>query len=482
MERLAGSDGAGLDEAALVEVISALESLKGAAAAAQARHSVALEAAQAAGQARLAPGERVGTSVGHQVALARRESPYRGSRHLGLAKALVAEMPHTHAALSRGQITEWGATLVVQATACLSREDRARVDAELAPRLGSLSQARLAAAARSAAYRLDPSAFVSRGRRAAKDRRVSTRPAPDVMSIVSAFVPAAQGVACYRALDEHAKALRSAGDERSLDQIKADTFVERITGQTRAADVPIEVGLVITDTTLFTGHPGPARLTGYGPIPAQYARDLLTPPTHEHPTSSSGSGSGSGNGGGGEELATRARVWLRRLYTDPVTGSLADQDPRRRLFTGALRRYLVARDQTCRTPYCDAPIRHLDHAVPHTVGGPTSDSNGQGLCRACNHAKETPGWHHHTLSSTPSTGAPPPAPLEDQLARLLGIPPPGTPGSRQHTRVTTPTGHHHDSRPPPVLDHLPPTGPPRRHIARIYHPPRRIYVDFDLSA
>lgn len=46
----------------------------------------------------------------------------------------------------------------------------------------------------------------------------------------------------------------------------------------------------------------------------------------------------------------------------------------------------------CRTPYCNAPIRHHDHATPDRDGGRTSAVNGLGLCEACNYAKEAPGW------------------------------------------------------------------------------------------
>lgn len=126
------------------------------------------------------PAEKVGAGIAEQVALARRESPTRGSRHLGLAKALVHEMPNTHQALTDGVITEWAATLVAQATACLSVDDRATVDAALAARMGELSDVRLGKAAQALAYQADPLAWVTRGRRAAGDRRVSVRPAPDV--------------------------------------------------------------------------------------------------------------------------------------------------------------------------------------------------------------------------------------------------------------------------------------------------------------
>ena len=46
----------------------------------------------------------------------------------------------------------------------------------------------------------------------------------------------------------------------------------------------------------------------------------------------------------------------------------------------------------CRTPGCNAPVRHYDHVVRASDGGPTSADNGQGLCERCNYVKETWGW------------------------------------------------------------------------------------------
>ena len=63
-----------------------------------------------------------------------------------------------------------------------------------------------------------------------------------------------------------------------------------------------------------------------------------------------------------------------------------------RFFTGALAQLIGLRDQICRTPWCDAPIRHHDHVVGVAAGGDTSLVNGQGLCEACNYAKEAHGW------------------------------------------------------------------------------------------
>ena len=128
----------GLDDADRVEQIGLLEQLKGAAAAAQAVLTVELVASQRAEQqAAGVPASRLGQGVAAQVGLARRESPHRGSQHVGLAQALTTELPATMAALRAGETSEWRATIVARETACLQPSDRRAADAELGPRLGT---------------------------------------------------------------------------------------------------------------------------------------------------------------------------------------------------------------------------------------------------------------------------------------------------------------------------------------------------------
>jgi len=121
-------------------------------------------------------------------------------------------------------------------------------------------------------------------------------------------------------------------------------------------------------------------------------------------------------------------------------------DSTRRLFPTALRRFLITRDGTCRTPWCDAPIAHADHVTPHAEGGPTSAANGQGLCVRCNLVKEEPGWTSHVLHP----GLPDTTPTQDGQSH------------RPHTvQTTTPTGHRYLGAAPPVLPTPPtPTAPP----------------------
>jgi hypothetical protein len=153
----------------------------------------------------------------------------------------------------------------------------------------------------------------------------------------------------------------------------------------------------MSDGALFGTSDEPAHIQGYGPIPAELAREIVARACND-----------------GE------KVWLRRLYTHPTTGELAAMDSRARLFRSSLARFIHLRDQTCRTPWCDAPIRHTDHPTAVAEGGPTDAANGQGLCEACNYAKQAPGWR----------------------AR----PAPGADGHQIET--ITPTGHAYGSSPP----------------------------------
>lgn len=414
---------ADVPDAERIEQISLLESLKGAASGAQARVTVAFDTSQREQQAaRGVPVRERGRGVAAQVALARRDSPARGSRHLGLARALVHEMPHTLEHLSAGRVSEWRATVLCRETAVLCAADRRTVDARMSGHLPTMGDAAVARTARALAYELDAESVVRRVRGAESDRRVSVRPAPDAMALLTGLLPVAQGVAAFAALDRRAKELIAEGDGRSRGQIMADTLVERVTGQASAGSVPVEVQLVMPAESLLGASDEPASLPGHGPVPAAFARDLLARCAEEG-----------------------APLWLRRLFSTPDGQHLVGLERRRRRVDGLLRQFVVLRDQTCRTPWCDAPVRHLDHAVAHRLGGATSSANAQGLCEACNYAKEAPGWQSEVVSAGPSGISAGP--------RGISAGPSGTDlQAPAHTvRTTTPTGRTYLSTAPPVL-------------------------------
>lgn len=400
-------------ESALIAQITALERLKSAAAAAQARAAAAFAATRRAAEiAAGTPRRRRGRGVAAEIALARYDSPARGSRHLGFGQALVSEMPHTLAALERGDLSEWRATLIVRESACLDVEDRRALDAELCAdrsRLEGLGDRRIAAEAKAIAYRLDPHAVVDRAARTANERCVTVRPAPDCMTYLTALLPVAQGVSVYAALS---RAADQCGDGRGRGQVMADTLVERVTGRSAAVATPVAVNLVLSDETMVGGSTTPATVIGYGPIPAGVARRLI----------------------GAAATDPQSRATLRRLYRHPRSGTLVAMESRSRIFPTGLAQFIALRDGTCRTPYCDAPIRHTDHTTPAARGGPTTAANGAGSCEACNYTKEADGWK--VTTHTDESGS--------------------------HTAVfSTPTGGRHHSTAPPIA------GPPRFDTSEI---------------
>jgi len=157
----------------------------------------------------------------------------------------------------------------------------------------------------------------------------------------------------------------------------------------------------MTDTALFGTSDEPAHVEGYGPVPAELAREIVA-----------------------GACSSSEQVWLHRLYTSPTTGELVAMDARGRNFPRSLARFVRIRDQFCRTPWCDAPIRHTDHPTGVAEGGATDAGNGQGLCEACNYAKQAPGWQAR------------PSPMSDA----------------HEIETTTPTGHRHRSRAPTLAN------------------------------
>ncbi|MGK2866750.1 MAG: HNH endonuclease, partial [Mycobacterium sp.] len=119
-------------EAALRDRITELERVKSTAAAEQARSAAEWDAIRRQLEERSGiPTNKRGRGLTSEIALARRDSTTKGDQHLGFAKALVHEMPCTLAALEAGVLSEWRATIIVRESACLTIEDRRRLDHEM---------------------------------------------------------------------------------------------------------------------------------------------------------------------------------------------------------------------------------------------------------------------------------------------------------------------------------------------------------------
>ncbi|MER2135173.1 MAG: HNH endonuclease signature motif containing protein [Arthrobacter sp.] len=111
--------------------------------------------------------------------------------------------------------------------------------------------------------------------------------------------------------------------------------------------------MVLIDADTLAGlDENPAELNGYGPISAETARTMFLDALHWTP-----------------------------LLQDPATGEILNVGRTRRIPAG-LKRWLQARDGTCRFPGCSVSVTHaeIDHTTPFSHGGPTDHANLEHLC------------------------------------------------------------------------------------------------------
>jgi hypothetical protein len=150
----------------------------------------------------------------------------------------------------------------------------------------------------------------------------------------------------------------------ALTQI-AKNYLASTSDQALAHGRPVTLNLTMDLETMLGVADNPGTLKGYGPIPANIAR----------------------------ELAGDAK-W-RKFITDPVTGELLDVGRLTYEPPQALKDFLTARDQICRFPQCRQPARvaDIDHAKSWESGGETSKENMGMLCRRHHQMKTHGGWN-----------------------------------------------------------------------------------------
>jgi len=380
----------------LIEEITCLD---GVIARAQARQAVAIAAfadeRRRADEEMGIPTSEAGKYAVEEIALARRTSPTSAGSYIQFACGLVQYHPATLKAMLDGKLPVSTARTIVKECEVLEPDVCRAVDRDIALEALELTPGQVRTAVRHRVCQADAAAAARRAHVARSRKRIGFLAREDATATVWNVLPAEQAVACWTALDDHARGVRADGDERSIEHIMCDTFVERLTGQSKASEVPVEIGVVISAASLVGQTQEPAAVAGYGAVPPDVVR----------------------------RLATGESAWARRLVCDPLDGRIIESSPRRRRFDGPLRRLILASDQVCRLPVCDAPIRDCDHVKRYAEGGRTVRENGQGLCERSNYCREHPGWG---VEADPELGA----------ARITWI---------------TPTGHRYDSYPPPAL-------------------------------
>lgn len=388
-------------------VLAGIEQLRAGIAALDATWQVAAEdRMREADAARDVRDRDQGRAAANEVALARRTSPSSSSMSLACARRLVAQMPTTYQQLAQGRLPERSVHAITRALDNADPVTCARIDRwiqEDPTRLDGLGTRRTGQLVREMSHALHPGDSRARAERAARKRNVTMVPLGDGMARISATLRALDAAAVMKSLTTGAEARRATGARDSFGALQADQLVAAVTGGTSATPgTRHDVGIVITDRALLGGAADAefARIEGYGALPAHIVTDTMCgrPPGSITPANRTWNQH--------EHADAAATAVFRRLYTHPVSGELVAMESTARAFPVGLARMIRWRDQTCRTPWCNARIRHLDHIDPHARGGPTSFSNGQGLCARCNYLKEHGHWvvERATVTS-PAAGA-----------------------------------------------------------------------------
>jgi hypothetical protein len=283
-----------------------------------------------------------------------------------VAREIGGRLRVTGDALRCGRISYTHALTLCDATSTLTDEQAAAVEsAGLAKGTGK-PPAVMRRVCRIARDQLAPNSALQRHRVAQANRGVTRWAELDGMACLQVRAPAIDIATIWGTLNHLAGRGRD-GDTRTLDNRRADALVALChSGASGAnAGVPrVEVQILVGLPTLLGLSERPGVLAGFGPVPAEIAREWA-----------------------------RTAESVRRLVTDPVDGHLLDFGPRIRTAPARLRAYVVARDQTCTFPGCRVPahLGDLDHEPPWKpdgLGGSTSSANLGVLCR-----------HHHRLKT-----------------------------------------------------------------------------------
>ena len=236
-------------------------------------------------------------------------------------------------------------------------------------------------------------------RSAAKaDRRVWVSEQPDGMATFSTTVTDVDATRIYQRLTAIANGLDGDDDPRTLDQKRADVFVDTLLAAGRTPDTATgdagadsggrasdgvedgpagrqgpgwggEVNVVIPLATLLGLADDPGNLAGLGPIPADMARELAAD--------------------------RKWRAWI----TDTINGQVTATSPTTYRPTAAVQRLVRAREPYCRYPGCrrTATRTDLDHTLEFPEGLSTPANLGP-LCRR-HHILKT--HHNYDLTGPP---------------------------------------------------------------------------------
>jgi hypothetical protein len=292
---------------------------------------------------------------------------------LAFALDLRRRLPRVHDALACGDIDVRRARTITSATGHLPVAVARDVVDQIIGDAPGLTTGQLAARLRRLCIETNPDNAADQYAHAVAERRIVTVPNPEGTSnLYGADLPPDRVAAATDRINQIARSLRRAGETRSMDQLRADVYLDLLEGTDGAAlgtakgAIDIRVDL----TTLAELEEAPGELAGYGPVIADIAR----------------------------QVAAQQRSEWRFTVTEPDTGQPLHTGITRRRPTAGQRRAVHARNASCVFPGCRMPATgcDLDHRTPWADGGETTIDNLAPLCRHDRLIRHQAGWIHRS--------------------------------------------------------------------------------------
>lgn len=278
----------GLTDADLAGDIGALQQVISAATAAQTVR-IAQFAARDEQQDPTGPFVEVDLGLGHVAEFAADTlAPMLGMSHgpaqrrVHTAAKLASALPRTMRALADAELDPFRAQLIADELALADRSACAEVEELIHPGVCADTPTQVRRRVRQALASVDPDAVAARAARARLERFVTTR-AGQVPGITEwwAHLPAEDSVKCWAAIDALAHRRRQDDPTLTLDQCRADAFMDLILGRT-TIETTLTLTLPVQAFTTPTTAPrtAPGTDTDSGPVePTQPSDTYQAEPT-----------------------------------------------------------------------------------------------------------------------------------------------------------------------------------------------------------
>lgn len=286
---------------------------------------------------------------------------------LDLAWSLRERLPEVLEALKQGRIDLRRAWVIVQGTAHLRESQAQRVADRVLPFAEGRTTGQLRALIRRLCLEDDPHEAARRHEVAIADRGVVAEVGENsTATITGSDLPPERVAAIMDRLTRIAQSPRRAGEERTIDQLRADVFLDLLEGN-KVGHQRGTVNITVDLATLIGLEDRAADLGGFGPVVADIARQMT------------------------ERFGPSWRVGV----TDEG-GEIVHSGNTRRRPNAALRRLVESRDPTCVFPGCRRPAGScdLDHRVRVAEGGTTHRDQLVPLCRHDHVIRHRYQWIH----------------------------------------------------------------------------------------